>query len=57
MNHAEAKRDTRKGAHLMTGLRVKDTVTGQEEIVEANGLVYAVGQSSKRQFEKWSKKA
>lgn len=28
---------------LMTHLRVKDTVTGAEEIVEANGLFYAVG--------------
>ncbi|KKK12006.1 thioredoxin reductase [Aspergillus rambellii] len=28
---------------LMTHLRVKDTVTGAEEVVEANGLFYAVG--------------
>ena len=28
---------------LMTGLRVKDTVTGKEEVLEANGLFYAVG--------------
>ncbi|KAJ5281145.1 thioredoxin reductase [Penicillium angulare] len=28
---------------LMTGLRVKNTVDGAEEIVEANGLFYAVG--------------
>jgi thioredoxin reductase (NADPH) len=28
---------------LMTHLRVKDTVTGQEEVVDANGLFYAVG--------------
>lgn len=28
---------------LMTHLRIKDTVTGKEEVVEANGLFYAVG--------------
>lgn len=28
---------------LMTHLRVKDTVTGEEEVVDANGLFYAVG--------------
>lgn len=28
---------------LMTHLRVKDTVSGQEEVVDANGLFYAVG--------------
>lgn len=28
---------------LMKNLRVKDTVSGQEEIVDANGLFYAVG--------------
>ncbi|KAL2860849.1 thioredoxin-disulfide reductase TRR1 [Aspergillus lucknowensis] len=28
---------------LMTHLRVKNTVTGEEEVVEANGLFYAVG--------------
>jgi thioredoxin reductase (NADPH) len=27
----------------MTHLRVKDTTSGQEEIVDANGLFYAVG--------------
>lgn len=34
----EAKRNG-----LMTHLKVKNTVTGQEEVVEANGLFYAVG--------------
>lgn len=28
---------------LMTNLRVKDTITGNEEVVNANGLFYAVG--------------
>ncbi|RJE23658.1 thioredoxin reductase [Aspergillus sclerotialis] len=28
---------------LMTNLRVKDTITGKEEVVDANGLFYAVG--------------
>jgi thioredoxin reductase (NADPH) len=33
----------KKANGLMTHLRVKNTVTGEEEVVDANGLFYAVG--------------
>ena len=38
------------GDELMTGIKVKNNQTGEEEVLEANGLFYAIGHTPNTEF-------